>query len=236
MGRVSNCATRNQQHTRPSAATAEEPRKSSPQKKAAQKTTTSNKALTNAVIAYASNPKHHVRKTICKRRSRQKPSQHTTASQRKAALQKVLRVTTRGPPANQPKSREPLTNRPTLSKAPAETADTHATQHNTHPPASTSHEMPSQTTDWHTNQVPTLPNSPALNKHTQPSPHINTPTTNTILTTLRTFKQPMTSLQTMPSNNYQCHQCKTTARRNAPARTLICSQYRTKRYRAQHAQ
>ena len=74
-----------------------------PQKKTAQKTTTSNKALTNAVIAYASNPKHRVRKTICKRRSRQKPSQHTTASQRKAALQKVLRVTTRGPPANQPK-------------------------------------------------------------------------------------------------------------------------------------
>ena len=54
------------------------------------KTTTSNKAPTNAVIAYASNPKHRVRKTICKRRSRQKSSQHTTASQRKAALQKVV--------------------------------------------------------------------------------------------------------------------------------------------------
>ena len=73
------------------------------QKKAAQKTTTSNKPPTNAVIAYVSNPKHRVRKTICKRRSRQKSSQHTTANQRKAALQKVLRVTSKGPPANQPK-------------------------------------------------------------------------------------------------------------------------------------
>ena len=72
-------------------------------KKAAQKTATSNKGPTNAVIAYVSNPKHRVRKTICKRRSRQKSSQHTTASQRKAALQKVLRVTPKGPPANQPK-------------------------------------------------------------------------------------------------------------------------------------
>ena len=55
-------------------------------KKTAPKTATSNKAPTNAVVAYVSNPKCRVRKTICKRRSKQRSSQHTTASQRKAAL------------------------------------------------------------------------------------------------------------------------------------------------------
>ena len=46
-----------------------------------------------------------MRKTIQKRRAkqRQSTSQHTTASQRKAALQSVLRATSKGPAINQPK-------------------------------------------------------------------------------------------------------------------------------------